>query len=190
MKAYWILAVALALAATFTSSEEKKAPPPLKRTAHRNVNADEFEKLSKEPDTVSSTCAPQKNTQPGHIKNSVLIDFNAKDLKRKSSSSTRVRPISSTARWVGRSAKAWTRMDTFDFPSRESRRRQSGPGKGRQARREVTFAGLLTSVRHDFKQHSTMRLPFRQLCTYCFALRATGVAAFFGCFWPSSSKCP
>jgi hypothetical protein len=44
------------------------------------------------------------------------------------------------------------------------------------------------------KQHQAARdracCCFKQLRTYSFALRATGEAAFFGCFCASSARCP
>jgi rhodanese-related sulfurtransferase len=114
MKAYWILAIAFALTALFTSAEDKKAIP--EKAAHKNVKADEFEKLSKEPDTVILDVRSPKEYAAGHIKNSVLIDFNAKDFDEK------IRQLDKSKTYLvhcavgGRSAKASTRMDTFDFP--------------------------------------------------------------------------
>ena len=115
MKAFLILVLAIALAGPFTSAEEKKAPA-LEKTAHKNVNADEFEKLSKEPDTIILDVRSPKEYAAGHIKNSVLIDFNAKDFEEKIKHLDKGKTYLVHCAVGGRSAKACSTMDAFDFP--------------------------------------------------------------------------
>jgi rhodanese-related sulfurtransferase len=110
MKALLILAVAFALAGPSTAA----AAP--EKTAHKNVNADEFEKLSKEPDTVILDVRSPKEYAAGHIKNSVLIDFNAKDFDEKIKQLDKSKTYLVHCAVGGRSAKACSKMDGFDFP--------------------------------------------------------------------------
>jgi rhodanese-related sulfurtransferase len=116
MKASLILAVAFALAGSFTSAWEKKATAAPEKAIHRNVNADEFEKLSKEPDTVILDVRSPKEYAAGHIKNSVLIDFNGKDFDEKIKQLDKGKTYLVHCAVGGRSAKACTKMDNYDFP--------------------------------------------------------------------------
>jgi rhodanese-related sulfurtransferase len=116
MKASLILAVAFALAGSFPSAWEKKATAAPEKAIHRNVNADEFEKLSKEPDTVILDVRSPKEYAAGHIKNSVLIDFNGKDFDEKIKQLDKGKTYLVHCAVGGRSAKACTKMDNYDFP--------------------------------------------------------------------------
>jgi phage shock protein E len=115
MKASLILAVAFALAGSFTSAWEKKATAAPEKAIYRNVNADEFEKLSKEPDTVILDVRSPKEYAAGHIKNSVLIDFNGKDFDEKIKQLDKGKTYLVHCAVGGRSAKACTKMDNYDF---------------------------------------------------------------------------
>jgi rhodanese-related sulfurtransferase len=116
MKPYYLLIVAFALAlAPFrTSAEDRKALAD--KPAHKNVNADEFERLSKEPDTVILDVRSPKEYAAGHIKNSVLIDFNARDFDEKVKQLDKSKTYLVHCAVGGRSAKACSKMDGFDFP--------------------------------------------------------------------------
>jgi rhodanese-related sulfurtransferase len=116
MKAYWILAVTFVLAATLASADDKNAPATPDKPAHRDVKADEFEKLSREPDTVILDVRSAREYAAGHIKNSVLIDFNAKDFDEKIKQLDKSKTYLVHCAVGGRSAKACSKMDTFDFP--------------------------------------------------------------------------
>lgn len=116
MKAYWILAAAFTLAGPFTSAEEKNPPVSPEKAVHKNVNADEFEKLSKEPDTIILDVRSPREYAAGHIKNSVLIDFNAKDFDEKIKQLDKSKTYLVHCAVGGRSAKACSKMDSFDFP--------------------------------------------------------------------------
>jgi rhodanese-related sulfurtransferase len=114
MKLYYLWIVAFALAApAWTSAENKKTPD---KPAHKNVNADEFEKLSKEPDTVILDVRSPKEYAAGHIKNAVLIDFNAKDFDEKIKQLDKSKTYLVHCAVGGRSAKASSKLDGFDFP--------------------------------------------------------------------------
>lgn len=110
----WILAFALATASC-TSAEEKRAPESDK-PVHRDVKADEFERLSKEPDTVILDVRSPKEYAAGHIKNSVLLDFNSKDFDEKLKQLDKSKTYLVHCAVGGRSAKACTKLDGYDFP--------------------------------------------------------------------------
>jgi len=116
MKAYWILAVAFALAGPFVSADEKKPPATPGKAAQKNVNADEFEKLSKEPNTVILDVRTPKEYEGGHIKNSVLIDVTAADFEEKIKQLDKTKTYLVHCAMGTRSAKACSKMETLDFP--------------------------------------------------------------------------
>jgi phage shock protein E len=87
-----------------------------KETKHINVAPAEFEKLSKEPDTVILDVRTPKEYAAGHIKGSVLIDFSAKDFEEKIKQLDKSKTYLVHCASGGRSAQACTKMDNFDFP--------------------------------------------------------------------------
>jgi phage shock protein E len=106
--------VALALLMTFplTGQRAGAADPP----AHKDVNADEFEKLSKEPETVILDVRSPKEYEAGHLKNSVLINFNAKDFDEQIKKLDKGKTYAVYCAVGGRSAKACEKLDKLTFP--------------------------------------------------------------------------
>jgi rhodanese-related sulfurtransferase len=120
--AIWLAALLFAL--SLVPSDRLRAapnapaePPPATPAPaiHKNVNPDEFEKLSKEPDTVILDVRTPKEYATGHIKNSVLINFNDKNFDEK------VKQLDKTKTYLvhcavgGRSARACDKLDTYGF---------------------------------------------------------------------------
>jgi phage shock protein E len=108
MKTVLISILAVVLSCSWTLGEDKPV--------HKDVKADEFERLAKEPETVILDVRSPKEYAAGHIKNSVLIDFNAKDFEEKVKQLDRAKTYLVHCAVGGRSAKACSKMDGFDFP--------------------------------------------------------------------------
>jgi phage shock protein E len=104
-----LIALVSLVALSQASGEEKK-------TAHQNVGVEEFEKLSKEPDTVILDVRTPKEYEAGHIKGSVLIDFNAKGFEDKIKQLDKSKTYLVHCASGGRSAQACTKLDAFEFP--------------------------------------------------------------------------
>ena len=85
------------------------------KTVHKNVNPDEFEKLSKEPDTVILDVRSPQEYAKGHIKNSVLINFNDKNFDEKIKQLDKGKTYLVHCAVGGRSAKACDKLDTYGF---------------------------------------------------------------------------
>jgi rhodanese-related sulfurtransferase len=108
----WLAGLLFAL--SLVPSDRVRADAPDK-TVHKNVKPDEFEKLSKEPDTVILDVRTPKEYATGHIKNSVLINFNDKNFDEK------VKQLDKTKTYLvhcavgGRSARACDKLDTYGF---------------------------------------------------------------------------
>jgi rhodanese-related sulfurtransferase len=109
---YLIFGVAILslFAITSVRADEKKQPK------HENVAPDEFERLSKEPNTVILDVRTPKDYAAGHIKGSVLIDFSAKDFEAKIKQLDRTKTYLVHCAVGGRSAQACNKMDAFAFP--------------------------------------------------------------------------
>lgn len=105
-----IIAVLSLFAVGALGADEKKP------TKHENVAADEFERLSKEPNTVILDVRTPKEYAAGHIKGSVLIDFSAKDFEAKIKELDKSKTYLVHCAVGGRSAQACTKMDAFEFP--------------------------------------------------------------------------
>ena len=116
MKAYWILAVAVVLAGTLALADEKKAADTPEKPVHRNVKADEFEKLSKEPDTVILDVRTAKEYAAGHIKDAVRIEWGTRDFDEKIKQLDKSKTYLVHCAVGVRSAKACDKMDGLDFP--------------------------------------------------------------------------
>jgi phage shock protein E len=114
MKVYvnWIIAVVL-LGALAAADNAKAAAP--EKPAHRNVNADEFERLTKEPDIIILDVRTPKEHAAGHIKNAVLMDYNAKDFEEKLKGLDKSKTYLVHCAVGGRSAKASSKLDALDF---------------------------------------------------------------------------
>ena len=105
-----IVAVLSLFAVSALRADEKK------ETKHENVAADEFERLSKEPNTVILDVRTPKEYAAGHIKGSVLIDFSAKDFEKQIKELDKSKTYLVHCASGGRSAQACTKMDAFEFP--------------------------------------------------------------------------
>ena len=105
-----IVAILSLFAVSALRADEKK------ETKHENVAPDEFEKLSKEPNTVILDVRTPKEYAAGHIKGSVLIDFSAKDFEAKIKELDKSKTYLVHCAVGGRSAQACTKMDAFEFP--------------------------------------------------------------------------
>lgn len=114
MKLYVNWIIAMVLMGSFAAAEEKKAATP-EKPAHRNVNADEFEKLAKEPEAVILDVRTPKEYAAGHIKNAVLIDYNARDFEEKLKGLDKSKTYLVHCAVGGRSAKASSKLDALDF---------------------------------------------------------------------------
>lgn len=90
--------------------EEKK---PAK---HQNVSPNEFEKLAKEPNTVILDVRTPREYAAGHIKDSVLIDYSAKDFEEQIKKLDKSKTYLVHCASGGRSAGACTKMDALEFP--------------------------------------------------------------------------
>jgi len=106
----YVVAILSLFAISTLQAEEKK------ETKHTNVAPDEFEKLSKEPDTVILDVRTPKEYEAGHIKGSVLIDFSAKDFEEKIKQLDKSKTYLVHCAAGGRSAQACTKLDAFEFP--------------------------------------------------------------------------
>jgi len=114
----WIVALLLSLSLVASAPAADKAPAngTPDKAVHKNVKADEFEKLSKEPDTVILDVRSAKEYATGHIKDSVLIDFNSKDFVEQLKKLDKSKTYLVHCAVGGRSAKACTKLDGLDFP--------------------------------------------------------------------------
>jgi rhodanese-related sulfurtransferase len=105
--------LALVLPAALARAEDKPADA---KPVHKTVDADEFEKLSKQPDTVVLDVRTPQEYATGHIKDAVNVDFNAKDFAQKVQALDKSKTYLVHCAVGMRSAKACTKLDTFDFP--------------------------------------------------------------------------
>jgi phage shock protein E len=110
----------LSLPIACATADDRKPPTPAAAApanpAHRDVNADEFEQLAKAPDTVILDVRSPKEYAAGHIRDSVLIDFNAKEFDERVNKLDKSKTYLVHCAVGGRSAKACTKLDAFDFP--------------------------------------------------------------------------
>jgi len=86
------------------------------KPAHQTLTPDEFEKRAKEPNTVILDVRTPKEYASGHLKDAVLIDFQAADFNQK------VKELDKTKQYVVycavgiRGERACKKLDTLDFP--------------------------------------------------------------------------
>jgi rhodanese-related sulfurtransferase len=95
------------------ANDDPKPPAP---AVHKDLNADEFERLAKEPDVVILDVRSPKEYEAGHLKNSVLINFNAKDFDEQIRKLDRAKTYAVYCAVGGRSAKACDKLDALTFP--------------------------------------------------------------------------
>jgi rhodanese-related sulfurtransferase len=103
------------LASSCATAADKPAAPPT-AAAHKDVGADEFEKLAKEPDTVVLDVRTPEEYSAGHLKNSVPIDFKDKAFAEKVAKLDKGKTYLVYCAVGGRSAKACGKLDQLDFP--------------------------------------------------------------------------
>jgi rhodanese-related sulfurtransferase len=115
-QALWLSALLFTLCFLPTDRVRAAAEESPTKTAHKNVNPDEFEKLSKEPDTVILDVRSPQEYARGHIKNSVLINFNDKNFDEKIKQLDKGKTYLVHCAVGGRSAKACDKLDTYGFP--------------------------------------------------------------------------
>jgi rhodanese-related sulfurtransferase len=103
----------LVLPAALARAEDKPDAP---KAVHKSVGVDEFEKLSKEPNTVILDVRTPAEYATGHLKDAVLIDLNSKDFDQKVKALDKGKTYLVHCAVGMRSEKACKRLDTFDFP--------------------------------------------------------------------------
>jgi rhodanese-related sulfurtransferase len=86
------------------------------KPAHKDLNADEFEKLTKEPEVVVLDVRSPKEYEGGHLKNAVLINFNSKDFDEQIKKLDKTKTYAVYCAVGGRSAKACDKLDAQVFP--------------------------------------------------------------------------
>jgi rhodanese-related sulfurtransferase len=106
--------VALAVLLAFT------CPAPFVRAGdkpvHKDVNADEFERLAKNPDVIVLDVRSPKEYEAGHLKNAVLINLNSKDFDEQIKKLDKTKTYAVYCAVGGRSAKACDKLDAQTFP--------------------------------------------------------------------------
>lgn len=106
----FVVAILSLLAFSNANADEKK------EAKHENVTPAEFEKLAKEPNTVIIDVRTPKEYAAGHIKDSVLIDYSAKDFEEKIKQLDKSKTYLVHCASGGRSAQACNKLDAFEFP--------------------------------------------------------------------------
>jgi rhodanese-related sulfurtransferase len=114
MKTHALWMAALLFTLCFLPTDRLRAADAPK-TVHKNVNPDEFEKLSKEPGTVILDVRSPQEYAKGHIKNSVLINFNDKNFDEKIKQLDKGKTYLVHCAVGGRSAKACDKLDSYGF---------------------------------------------------------------------------
>jgi rhodanese-related sulfurtransferase len=109
-RSFLALAAAATIAPAFQCFAEDAKP------AHKNVTPDEFEKLSKEPNTVILDVRTPTEYAAGHIKGSIPMSFTAKDFNEKIKQLDRNKTYLVHCASGTRSAKACGKLDALDFP--------------------------------------------------------------------------
>ena len=107
------LAVLVAILAAGASMRAEDKPAA---AVHRNVKAEEFERLTKEPGTVVLDVRTPKEYADGHLKDAVLIDWNRKDFVDEVKKLDKGKTYLVYCAVGGRSAKACSKLDGLDFP--------------------------------------------------------------------------
>jgi len=116
MKALILLA-ALALFTPAFAEDPKPAPPAAKKSLVKKVGPVEFEKLSKEKDTVVLDVRTAAEHAEGHIKDAVLLDYRAPDFAEKVAKLDKGKTYLVHCAGGGRSARACTKMEGLGFKS-------------------------------------------------------------------------
>jgi phage shock protein E len=101
-------------AACVSAKEDPK--PPAAAAVHKDVSPDEFEKLARQPETVILDVRSPKEFEAGHLKNAVLVNFNAKDFDEQLKKLDKTKTYAVYCAVGGRSTKACGSLDTLGFP--------------------------------------------------------------------------
>jgi rhodanese-related sulfurtransferase len=108
-----IVPLCLLVPAARVSAKEDPKPPIA--AVHKDVNPDEFEKLAREPETVVLDVRSPKEYEAGHVKNAVLVNFNAKDFDEQIKKLDKSKTYAVYCAVGGRSAKACDKLDVLTF---------------------------------------------------------------------------
>jgi phage shock protein E len=108
MRAKPLLALCLLLAASLAFADDKPA--------HQNVDADKFEKLMKEPETVVLDVRTKKEYDEGHIKGAVLVDLQGKDFDEKVKDLDKSKTYLVHCAGGVRSERACKKLEKLEFP--------------------------------------------------------------------------
>lgn len=114
MKAIAALLLLLASPA-FAADTKSTAAAAEKKTAVKNVGAEEFDKLRKQKDTVVLDVRTADEFASGHLKDAVLLDFRAADFADKVAKLDKDKTYLVHCAAGGRSAKACTKMEGLGF---------------------------------------------------------------------------
>src|SRR5436305_13800077 len=93
---------------TFTFAEESKSEV-------KNVKPDEFEKLSKEKDSVILDVRTPKEFAEGHLPGAVNIDWNSKEFEQKVAALDKNKTYLVHCAVGGRSARACDKLSKLEF---------------------------------------------------------------------------
>jgi phage shock protein E len=115
MKSMSIVMAGLLLALSWVWAGTARAADAADKPVHRNVKADEFEKLIKEPDTVILDVRTPKEYARDHLKGSVLINFGAKDFNDKVKQLDKSKTYLVYCAVGGRSSRACGKLDEYGF---------------------------------------------------------------------------
>jgi rhodanese-related sulfurtransferase len=108
-----VAVLCLLLPAAPVRAEDKPAGD---KAVHKTVGVEEFEKLSKEPNTVILDVRTPAEYATGHLKDAVLIDLNSKEFDQKVKGLDKDKTYLVHCAVGMRSEKACKRLDTFQFP--------------------------------------------------------------------------
>ncbi|HEY7115741.1 MAG TPA: rhodanese-like domain-containing protein [Tepidisphaeraceae bacterium] len=109
-RSFLALAAAATIAPAFQGFAEDARP------THKNVNPDEFEKLSREPNTVILDVRTPTEYAAGHIKGSIPISYTAKDFDQKIKELDKSKTYLVHCASGTRSAKACDKLDALNIP--------------------------------------------------------------------------
>ena len=107
-----LLLAAMVCLTAFALADDK----PVTKPAVQNVKPDEFEKLSKEKDTVILDVRTPREFGEGHIPGAVNVDWNSKDFAEKVGALDKSKTYLVHCAVGGRSARACDKLSKMDFP--------------------------------------------------------------------------
>jgi phage shock protein E len=120
IKAFLILALAAAYLMASPMTRAADAPKPADATTaakgYKDVDVAEFDKLRKGTNVVVLDVRTRQEYEAGHIKGSVLLDFNAEDFEKEVAKLPKDKTYLVHCAAGGRSARACKKMTTLKFP--------------------------------------------------------------------------